>query len=218
MNPNAESNAKTPGRKDAKKILHCLAPLLLCSFALNSAAQTDTNLPNIAPIQGAFGWKLGQKAPAWVPLHSIITNHSTIPEFNHTIEINGHYSYQTKTNAPFDYISIQCLNDRTIYMILASTPDTTNHDNAGATLDDVYQTLFSKYGLPDSQTTNSYRWKSTGNPSRFISETLDGPRFSFDPQIWHVSIDYVDVDLMHRHDAEEVRRDQNNVSPVGNGL
>jgi hypothetical protein len=85
-------------------------------------------------------------------------------------------------------------------------------------LDDVYQTLFSKYGLPDSQTTNSYRWKSTGNPSRFISETLDGPRFSFDPQIWHVSIDYVDVDLMHRHDAEEVRRDQNNVSPVGNGL
>lgn len=137
--------------------------LILLAAALCARAQTDTNLPKAAPIEGAFAWKLGQKAPAWVRFNDLVpTIHS--------------FSYHTKTNAPFDYISIQCLNDRTIYMILATTPETTNIDDAQSTLDAVYQTLFAKYALPAVEKTNSYRWDSLHAPLRFVDTTLEGPR------------------------------------------
>ncbi len=179
--------------------------LILLAAALCARAQTDTNLPKAAPIEGAFAWKLGQKAPAWVRFNDLVpTIHS--------------FSYHTKTNAPFDYISIQCLNDRTIYMILATTPETTNIDDAQSTLDAVYQTLFAKYALPAVEKTNSYRWDSLHAPLRFVDTTLEGPRYSFQPQKWHISVDYVDVVLMQRQQAEQLRRDQEAIKPVGNGL
>jgi hypothetical protein len=157
---------------------------------------------HVQPIEGAFGWKLGDPVPAGFPVR---------------LNMNSYlYIYQTSTNAPFQQIIINCLSDRRICWISASTRDFPTLVDADDEFDKVWKTLFAKYGKPESEDEKSATWVSSSGDGRTIRAKIVEPRTRGEK--WSLSVLYADPKLSELASQEQIRRDQDAVHPVGNGL
>jgi hypothetical protein len=162
-------------------------------------AASSATAPRATRIEGAFGWKLGEKAPAWVPL-----------EWS---EPYLEYDYPTTTNAPFSHIAITCTKDRTICCISAVSPVSTLFEHVQDEFYSVHKALVEKYGTPapGQDQLTAARWDQQNETLRVLTVTLEFPRDSWEPSNqWHISVGYTDANLM-----EDAKR---SIVPVGNGL
>jgi hypothetical protein len=147
------------------------------------------------PITGAFGWTLGQKIPAEIPLQT---------------DANGsRYQYQTSTNPPFESILVSCTDDRTIFGISGFTSAT----KKGAEYHDLTTALRQKYGVSDGEwKADSEKWERPG-AQRSITIVVTGQG---DEK--YVIVHYMDFKLTELADREAEQRQISRVKSLADKL